>query len=69
MCGRSFMTGMNLATITSVGKYHDLNAENDEALKGWIRQYCQDHPLAPFSSAVIETLNRLPFLRIKTGTQ
>ncbi|MGC2078532.1 MAG: hypothetical protein WA728_21375, partial [Xanthobacteraceae bacterium] len=49
---QGYMTGINAATAKEAGVIRDLNSDSTEDQMAWIREYCNDHPLAIYQDAV-----------------
>jgi hypothetical protein len=49
-----------VVAIGSNGKYRDLQAMTVEEQQQSLREYCDKHPMATFSKAVLDLYNKLP---------
>jgi hypothetical protein len=57
---QGYMSGANAVAIGSYGKYRDLQAMTVDEQQQSLRDYCDKHPVATFSKAVIDLYNKLP---------
>ena len=55
-----FMSGMNRTDVTNDHTAKNIMALSTADQKQVIRNYCNEHPLAPYWEAVIDLYNRLP---------
>ncbi len=54
---QGFITALNLANVAIIHVYRDINGDNLQAHKGYIRTYCDAHPMRPYMTAVMELYN------------
>jgi hypothetical protein len=57
---QGFMNGANLEHVSNAGEYRDLGAMTIEAQEHSLIDYCNEHPMAEFSKAVIDLYRKLP---------
>src|SRR5208282_6818979 len=62
---QGFMSGVNLAYVTSTGSYRYINGNEMLSQKSFIRSYCDAHPQAQYSLAVMDLLNSFPIEKAK----
>jgi hypothetical protein len=56
-----FMSGWNsLTSVVGKGTYKDLSAKDGDAMKYFLRRYCEEHPLSDYNTGVLELLKTLP---------
>jgi hypothetical protein len=51
------MSGLNLAALANKIPYKDINGNDMESHKIYIRTCCDAHPLAPYYGAVVDLYN------------
>jgi hypothetical protein len=70
---QGFMNGANLEHVSNAGEYRDLGAMTIEAQEHSLMYYCDEHPMAEFSKAVIDLYTKLPMKkdrgRLSGGSQ
>jgi hypothetical protein len=59
---QGFMSGENIALPP--GHYRDLQAMTLEAQESFLRNYCDEHPMAEFIKAAIELYLKLPMKKL-----
>jgi len=57
---QGFMSGLNLTFVANLHKFHDLGSTPMAEQKSQLREYCDEHPLSPYSSAVINIYKTFP---------
>ena len=55
-----YMSGINFITGNMSGTSWDLAAKTPNEMKRYLRQYCNDHPLADYADGVAELMKSLP---------
>ena len=50
---QGFMSGLNLTFVANLHKFADLGSTSMAEQKGQLRDYCNQHPLSPYYSAVL----------------
>jgi hypothetical protein len=55
-----YISGINFITGNMSGTSWDLAAETQNEMKRYLRQYCNDHPLADYATGVLELMRSLP---------
>jgi hypothetical protein len=65
---QGFMSATNLATVTASHVYRNLGASTTKAQMSFLRNYCDQHPLADYESAVMELLRSLPMNNMPADT-
>jgi len=56
---QGYMTGLNVGKVVNTGVIRDLNSEPTNDQMATIRQYCNTHPLATYSDAVVDLFSHL----------
>jgi hypothetical protein len=55
-----YISGINFVTGNMSEVSWDLAAKTDNEMKRFLRQYCNDHPLADYATGVLELMRSLP---------
>jgi hypothetical protein len=55
---QGFMSGLNAASLQSQGQSRDLSSMPPEEQERFIRDYCNDHPLASYVTVVVQLYHR-----------
>lgn len=61
---QGFTTGFNFSLAGSKNVFRDLDTKSFETQATYLRQYCNDHPLATFFQAVVDLFSTLPFKKM-----
>jgi hypothetical protein len=62
------MSGVNTAALEALGKYRDLSAMTIKEQQAYLRDYCDQHPLADYSEAVRGLFEKLPLKDWPSGS-
>jgi hypothetical protein len=61
---QGYMSGLN-TMAADPQTFFDLNAKTPNEMRHFLRQYCQDHPLADYADGVFELFKTLPTVKRK----
>ena len=56
---QGYVSGINTIHETQTGYFFDLNAKTPDEMKSFLRQYCNEHPLANYADGVMALLKSL----------
>lgn len=59
---QGFMSGLNLQDVFMKVGYKDLGAQSLDTQKGWLRSFCDQHPLKSYADAVVHLYSTFPTL-------